>query len=118
MDETTKEILSEMIKGRISLAALHPETMQAWRSYTQAALKPGALDSKTKELIALAIGLAVHCSYCIVYHTYTALKAGATRRELTELAFINVMMGGGPSMTYAQTLFLESVNTFAPELGK
>ena len=92
--------------------------MKAWRGYSQTAMKPGALDFKTKELIALAIGLALRCKYCIVYHTYTALKAGATRQEITELAFVNVMMGGGPSMTYAETLLLESVDAFAPEFGK
>ncbi len=118
MAETPKEILDEMTKGGKNLAALAPEAMQAWRGYSQAAMKTGALDFKTKELIAVAIGLSLRCKYCIVYHTYAALKAGATRQELTELIFVNVMMGGGPTMTYAETLLLQSVEAFAPEFGK
>jgi len=116
--ETPQQILDEMTNGGKNLAALAPEAMQAWRGYTQVTMKSGALDFKTKELIAVAIGLSLRCKYCIVYHVYSALKAGATRQELTELAFVNVMMGGGPSMTYAETLLLASVEAFAPQFGK
>ena len=37
----------------------HPEVMKAFSAIAQAALAPGALDAKTKELIALGISVAV-----------------------------------------------------------
>lgn len=69
---------------------LHEETMAA-----------GALDPKTKELIALALGVAAHCDGCIALHTKAALANGATREEIQEALAVAVMMGGGPSLIYA-----------------
>lgn len=60
----------------------------------------GALDSATKELIALAIGIAVHCDGCIAFHVHDALKAGATHDQVVETIGVAVVMGGGPSMVY------------------
>ncbi|MFC1939036.1 carboxymuconolactone decarboxylase family protein [Chloroflexota bacterium] len=85
---------------------------------SQAAFKGGKLDAKIKELIAAAIGLSIQCKYCIVYHVHGALKEGATREEIIEAAFTAVGMNGGPSLTYAATLFLDSINTFGPDFEK
>jgi len=78
--------MSELLKG---FSALH-----------QAAMKPGALDTREKELIALAIGLAVRCENCIYAHVQAALKAGATREQVLETAGVAVLMQGGPTYTY------------------
>jgi alkylhydroperoxidase/carboxymuconolactone decarboxylase family protein YurZ len=45
--------------------------MPAFIELSKAAMKPGALDFKTKELIAAAVGLAARCEYCIVHHVYS-----------------------------------------------
>jgi hypothetical protein len=42
-----------------------PEVAAAFSGLAQAATKPGALDPKTKELIALAIGIAGRCDGCV-----------------------------------------------------
>ena len=65
-----------------------------------AAVGAGALDAKTKELMSLAIGIAVHCEGCIAYHVHDALAAGATRPEIIETIGVAVMMGGGPGLMY------------------
>ena len=67
----------------------------------QAAVAAGALDAKTKELMSLAIGIAVHCDGCIAYHVRDALAAGASRAEIIETLGVAVMMGGGPGLMYA-----------------
>ena len=113
-----REILNELRSGTSEWSKVHPECMPAFTELTKAAMKPGALDVKTKELIVAAIGLTVRCEYCIVYHVYEALKAGATRQELIETACVTNLMGGGPAVTYTATLFLDSINTFAPDFGK
>jgi AhpD family alkylhydroperoxidase len=66
----------------------------------QAAAAAGALDGKTKELMSLAIGIAVHCEGCIAYHVHDALGAGASRAEIVETIGVAVMMGGGPGLMY------------------
>jgi AhpD family alkylhydroperoxidase len=61
----------------------------------------GALAAKIKELIALAIAVAVRCDGCIAFHTHDALKAGASRPEILEALGVAILMGGGPSVMYA-----------------
>ncbi|MEK6542245.1 MAG: carboxymuconolactone decarboxylase family protein [Pseudomonadota bacterium] len=78
-----------------------PETMAAFGEMAKAALAPKALDTKTKELMALAIGVAVRCDACLAYHAEAARKHGATREEISETLALAVYMGAGPSVMYA-----------------
>ncbi len=102
------EHLQEMI-GRLGEEA--PATIAGFGQLHDASSVPGALDSKTKELIALSIGIAVHCDGCISYHVHDALKAGASREEIVETIGVAVMMGGGPSVVYGCEA-LEAVDQF------
>jgi AhpD family alkylhydroperoxidase len=95
--ELTKRISGELRKLRKDI----PDTMQAFSALAQAATRDGALDRKTKELIALALGVAARCDGCIGFHTETLVKLGATRREVEETLGMAVYMGGGPSLMYA-----------------
>ncbi len=78
-----------------------PEVMKAFGGIAQAALEPKALDTKTKELIALGIGVAVHCDDCIAFHVKAALDKGATHEEICEVLGMAIYMGAGPSAMYA-----------------
>jgi AhpD family alkylhydroperoxidase len=85
------------------MKALRPalgETATAFGGLGKAATKQGALDPKTKELIALAIGIAARCDGCLAYHAKALVKLGATREEVAEMIGVAVYMGGGPSMIY------------------
>ena len=62
--------------------------------------KDGAISGKNKELMSLAIGIAVHCDGCIACHTRDALRAGASRQEIVETIGVAILMGGGPSVVY------------------
>ncbi len=84
-----------------SLRKGDPDAMQAFSALAQAALKPAALDVKTKELISLAIAVAIRCDGCIAFHAQAAVKAGATRDEVLETMGMAVYMGAGPSVMYA-----------------
>jgi AhpD family alkylhydroperoxidase len=83
------------------LRKLVPDAMNGFAALTKAAQSPGALDKKTKELLALAIGVATHCEGCIAYHARGALRTGATRQEVGEALAVAIQMGGGPSANYA-----------------
>jgi AhpD family alkylhydroperoxidase len=74
-------------------------------------VEPGALNAKTKELMALAISIAVRCEGCIAFHAHDAIKAGATRQELLETIGVAIMMGGGPASVYA-AYALDAIDQF------
>jgi len=78
-----------------------PDVMKSFSALGQSALRDGVLDSKTKELIALSLGVAGHCDACIAFHMKTLVKLGATRSEIEEALGVCVYMGGGPSLMYA-----------------
>jgi len=81
-----------------------PDEMKSFTQFMSSVLKPSKLDLKTKELIALGMGLTARCKYCIGIHVEKALNAGATPEELWEVATVAVMMGGGPALTYVAEL--------------
>ncbi|WP_249780728.1 carboxymuconolactone decarboxylase family protein [Bradyrhizobium sp. dw_78] len=81
------------------------------------ATAPGTLGSKVKELMALAIAVAIHCEDCIAYHVHDALKAGATRGEVLETLGVAIMMGGGPALMYACEAF-EALQQYEDQAAK
>lgn len=83
------------------LLQLVPDAVKSYAGLSKAAQVSGALDHKTKELIALAIGVAMGCDGCIAYHARNAVRAGATRQEVAEMLAVTLQMGGGPSMVHA-----------------
>lgn len=78
-----------------------PDVMKGFSGMAQAALRADALDTKTKELIALAIGIAVRCDDCIAFHAKAAVDQGASREEILETLAMAIYMGAGPSVMYA-----------------
>jgi AhpD family alkylhydroperoxidase len=78
-----------------------PEVMKGFSGIARAALAANALDTKTKELIALAIGIATRCDACIAFHAEAAVRHGATREEVMETMGMAIYMGAGPSVMYA-----------------
>jgi AhpD family alkylhydroperoxidase len=78
-----------------------PALFGGFNALSTAALAGGALDQKTKELIALALGVAAHCDACLGFHVKALVKLGATRAEIEEALGVAVYMGGGPSLMYA-----------------
>jgi AhpD family alkylhydroperoxidase len=87
-----------------NLAALRtdiPDVMKGFNDLAAAATRDGALDKKTKELIALALGVAAHCDACIGFHMKALVKLGATKAEVEETLGMAVYMGGGPSLMYS-----------------
>ena len=87
-----------------NLAPLHkgvPQVMKGFGDMGKAAIADGALNAKTKELIALAVGVAARCDGCIAFHTKALVKLGATEAEVHETLGVAIYMGGGPSAMYA-----------------
>jgi AhpD family alkylhydroperoxidase len=95
--QITKSVSSSLAK----LRADTPGIIKGFNALAEAATCDGALTRKTKELIALALGVAGHCDACLGFHLQTLIKLGATRAEVEEALGVAVYMGGGPSLMYA-----------------
>ena len=78
-----------------------PDVYAGFSQLHDAALAPGALDTKTKELIALAIAVSKECDGCIAAHAKAAARAGATEAEVAEMLGVTILMNGGPATVYA-----------------
>ena len=78
-----------------------PTLINGFNALSEAALADGALGKKTKELIALALGVAAHCDACLGFHARALVTLGATRAEVEDALSVAVYMGGGPSLMYA-----------------
>lgn len=101
MPKQYKEITHDISASIAKLRKEIPDVMSGFSAMAQAAGKEGALDKKTKELIALALGIASHCDGCIGFHVQALVKLTVTREELLETLGMAIYMGGGPSLMYA-----------------
>ncbi len=101
MSKNYDEITSRISKNVQNLSKGIPETLKGFYAMSKAATDDGALDKKTKEFIALAIGVSTRCDGCIGFHTKALAKLGATKEEVEEVLGMAVYMGGGPSLMYA-----------------
>ncbi len=94
--QTAKEVSenAQMLRQAI------PDLMKGFAGMGAATYKDAALSARTKELIALAIGISLRCEGCIAHHTKSAIAHGASREEVAEAIATAIQMGGGPSMVY------------------
>ena len=74
----------------------------------------GALDAKTKELMGLAVSLALRCDDCVRYHVERCLEEDASAREMTEAMTIALVVGGSITIPHLRRAF-EAVDAFASQ---
>lgn len=111
-----KEVLSELRGPAAALREKIGAVYEGFSATHKAALADGALDAKTKELVALAIGVAQQCDGCIASHARGAAMKGATPDEVAEVMGVAILMIGGPGTVYgprAYEAFLEFHGTYA-----
>lgn len=101
MSKDYRALIRDISAYTAEIRKLQPEAMQGFHALAKAAGADGALDKKTKELIALAIGVTQRCDGCIGFHAKALKELGATREEVAEVAAMSVYMGGGPALMYA-----------------
>ena len=94
------------------LAKGNGEIMQGIGVLAKAEAAKGALDKKTRELIALAVAATTRCDTCIAIHASEAVKAGATRDELLEALAVAVSLNAGAALVYSSRI-LEAYDQFA-----
>lgn len=95
-----------------------PDVYKGFAALHDSALTPGALDTKTKELIAFAIAVSECCDGCIAAHAHAAVRHGATEQEAAEAIGVAILMAGGPATIYGPrgyAAFREFYATAHPE---
>ena len=107
----------ELQNGFRKLRRADSDLMAGFTSLHAAAMADGALPSRIKELIALAVSITSHCDGCIAFHVHDAIRAGATRAEIEDAIGVAIMMGGGSAAVYASDA-MEALNQFSEQLGQ
>jgi AhpD family alkylhydroperoxidase len=79
---------------------LAPEPYRAFLAFEATVWKDGALPTKTKELMALAIAHITQCPWCIDAHSQRAVKAGASEEEIGEAIFVSMAMAAGAAWSH------------------
>lgn len=86
---------------------LAPGIHEAFHEFSRQVFAGGALDAKTKQLIAVAVAHVTQCPYCIQGHTKVALRKGATEHELMEAIWVAAEMRAGAAYAHS-TLALDA----------
>lgn len=97
---------AEIARKRAELA---PEPLAAFKAFSKAVMAPGALDVRTKQLIAIAVAHVTQCPYCIKGHTEGAARAGASDAQIMEAIWVAAEMRAGGAYAHS-TLALQTLN--------
>ena len=98
MQEVSQEVIAWIEKMRKEYAKVYGPFAVWMRRVEQ----KGALDTKMKELISVALAVATQCRWCIAYHTNAGLDAGATKDQIMEACFVACLFRGAPACMYSQ----------------
>ena len=109
-----RQVLDDLSPLHRQLRRAVPEVYAGFGDLHRAAFAPGALDTRTKELIALAIAVVEGCDGCVASHAQAAAKAGATRQEAAEAIGVTFLMHGGPATIHGPRAY-DAFCEFAPE---
>jgi AhpD family alkylhydroperoxidase len=98
-------VQQELLEPARALRRAIPEVYAGYRQMHAAAFAAGALDAKTKELIALALAVSKQCDGCIASHARGAVRTGASPEEVAEALGVAIAMNGGPGTVYGPRAF-------------
>jgi len=80
---------------------LAPATHEKFLEFSRQVFADGALDQKTKQIIAVAAAHITQCPYCIRAHTKAALRKGASEQELMEAIWVAAEMRAGGAYAHS-----------------
>lgn len=80
---------------------LTPDASAAFEAFSKAVFANGALDAKTKQLIAVAVAHVTQCPYCIKGHVKAALRHKASEAEIMEAIWVAAEMRAGGAYAHS-----------------
>jgi AhpD family alkylhydroperoxidase len=78
-----------------------PETADAFAGMRASLFREGALDTRTKELIAVAATVLMRCEKCFEIHAQRAKDNGATGDELAEAIAVAMFIAAGSQLHWS-----------------
>ena len=106
--KTTLDEVHQLVE---KMGEMYPRLAGPFMVFLRRVEEKGVLDTKTKELISVALSVAAKCKWCIAFHTKNALDAGATKDEIMEACYVAILMTGGPAFMYTQFV-LKAIEEF------
>ena len=100
-----KDVREELRVPSRELRHAIPQVYAGYKQLYDSALVAGALDVRTKELIALAIAVSKECDGCIAAHAHAAVQQGVSPAEAAEAIGVTFLMNGGPGTVYGPRAF-------------
>jgi len=94
MPESQMELNNNRKKQLGRFLEVIPDLANLLGSQVREVYKDGAIDSKTKRLMAMAIALGAGCRNCVLGQAEGALELGATKEEFLETISVVVSMRG------------------------
>ena len=87
--------LSEDLARFGEMAKTNPQLFDLFMKWYAATMENGALDARTKKLIALAVAYAIQEPYCIDSYSAACSEAGVTPEEMSEAVSVAAVIRGG-----------------------
>lgn len=69
------------------------------------AYEPGALDTKTKELLGLVASTVLRCDDCITYHLVRCAEEGWSRQQVIDALNVALIVGGSITIPHVRRAF-------------
>ena len=101
--------LSEDLARFGEISKVNPQLFEQFLTWYQNTMEPGALDAKTKKLIALAVAFAIQEPYCIDSYTSACADAGVSPEEMAEAVNVAAVIRGGGTIAH----WTQSLNTLS-----
>ncbi|MFC3721946.1 carboxymuconolactone decarboxylase family protein [Neoaquamicrobium sediminum] len=114
MIENWKELLGNGRSAGAALAKANPKMVAGFQALAAGQNGNGALDAKTRELIALAVAVTTRCESCIAAHASAARAAGVSEAELADALGTAIALNAGASYAFSFRA-LEAFNQFEPK---
>lgn len=106
----------ELLKTIREIGRLSPSIVRGYGELSAAGAKTGHLDAKTRELVALAVGVTRQCDGCITTHVHAALKHGASAEEIAEALGVAISVNAGAALVYSARV-MDAVAAYSQSAG-
>ena len=92
--------LSEDLARFGDMAKTTPKHFDNFMKWYSGAMEAGALDAKTKKLVALAVAFAIQEPYCIDSYASQCAEAGFTPEQMAEAVNVAAVIRGGGTVAH------------------
>ena len=101
MEKNWNNKMAALVKRVGAFEKANTPVANAFHKLEMASRESSALDSKTHELISLAVAVTTRCDGCIAAHAAAAKKAGASKDEIAAALGTAIALNAGAAYVYS-----------------